>query len=120
MKQGWLILALSSVCFSATACDMSNLSLTESSNSEAPLVQLQSSERRLTLKENGQLFFDVHRIGLSEDQQRLMAKYHQTVLMQQSLESDIQRAIPALSSWQTVAVPEIKSLPRLKSLFQPN
>ncbi len=119
MKHGWLMLALSSVCFSAVACDMSNLSLTDSPNAEAPLVQLQSDERRLTLKENGQLFFDVHRISLTEAQQRLMAKYHQTVLTQRALEADIQRAIPALSSWQTVAVPDVKPLPMLDSLLRP-
>ncbi len=87
---------------------------------------LDDGQRLFKVKQNGQLYFGVHKVQLNTAQQQALVKYHQTltkdlpyqlshsqliddelcqrVVKRQTQEAEIQSLIPALKTWQSVTV----------------
>jgi len=89
-------------------------------------LTLDDGQRLFKVKQNGQLYFGVHKVQLNTAQQQALVKYHQTltkdlpyqlshsqliddelcqrVVKRQTQEAEIQSLIPALKTWQSVTV----------------
>lgn len=89
-------------------------------------LTLDDGQRVFKVKQNGQLYFGVHKVQLNTIQQQALVKYHQTltkdlpyqlshaqliddelcqrVVTRQTQETEIQSLIPALKTWQSVTV----------------
>ncbi|MGF1870709.1 hypothetical protein [Photobacterium indicum] len=89
-------------------------------------LTLDDGQRLFKVKQNGQLYFGVHKVQLNTAQQQALVKYHQTltkdlpyqlshsqliddelcqrVVKRQTQETEIQSLIPALKTWQSVTV----------------
>ncbi|OAN19446.1 hypothetical protein A3K86_00175 [Photobacterium jeanii] len=93
-------------------------------------LALNDGDKAFTVEANGKLYFGIHRVQLTPEQQQVLAEYHQLIAKQPELvstemdanetskatvdvcqqvalrqqhEQQIQSAIPALKDWRTVS-----------------
>lgn len=120
----WLLLGLS-LSSSVMAVECQPLWKNNVSFTNEKLI-LEQDTRTFTIKDNGQLYFDIHKVNLAPQQTELLAQYYQTITtdlpyvlshgqhidttlcnfaaLRIDKENQIRQQIPALKNWRSVSL----------------